>query len=284
MLPSGRDKQIYKKLIINSGEKLKQLHAIGVIILFLGLSIAPSITADVKKIDMANNTMIRTRYFKQGLLNHSYESKNSVKDMNKLEKIIFEMNTAFKEKDTRKIKSCITLLKDNHFIDESLYESCLNLLDESSNIYNKGKIEDIFCLVFAYSNNSINLYYTEVIIGLILGQIYLNMKEIGFSGILFNIVLNIFNTHILNHLVRLLIIKPMLPIAFLKIYDGFFHSFGANGYGYMNTDNGNIGGLMGAFSGVIIDIITQDEEFGYTSGFLFILGISGIVFVDEISL
>jgi hypothetical protein len=254
----------------------------GVIVLFLGVAIAPSINADVKQNSIPTASILRTKYFQQGKLLHSYESKNSLENMEQLEQIIVEMDTAFKEKDAKKIKSCITSLKDNHFIDVSLYKSCLNLLGKSSKIYNNEKIEDYYCIVFAYSNNSYNFYCIEIIVGLILGQIYSKLKAIGFSGDLASKVFNLLYNHILTCLVRLIFIKPILPIAYLCIYNGFFYSLGPNGLGYMNTDNKDIWGLIGPFSGIIIDFITPDEEYLYKTKFLFVFGISGVVYVDEI--
>jgi len=203
--------------------------------------------------------------------------------MKQLEKIIVDMDTAYQEKDTKKIKSCITTLRDNHFIDESLYESCLNLLNKPVIINNNDNIEDTYCLVFAYSNNSYNIYFSKLIVGLIISQIYLKITKIGFSGEILTKLYNVIY-YILTPLVRLLFIKPLAPAIFLMIYDGFVYSLGTNGFGTMNADDYDIGigGAIGPFSGITIDIITPDEEYGYITKFLFIFGISGIVLVDEI--
>jgi len=263
---------------------LKKLLAVGVIVLFLGLAIAPSINADVKQSSIPTTSILRTQYFQQGKLLHSFESKNSYEEMKQLEKIIADMDNAFREKDTKKIESCVNSLKDNHFIDKSLHESCLNLLSKSVNMNNNDGIEDIYCLVFAYSNLSLNFYFSELILSLILGNIYLKLKEIGFSGEIFAKLFDLFYNKIFIHLVRLLFIKPIAPAIFFSIYDGFVYSLGANGFGAMNADDYTIGigGFMGPFSGITIDIITPDEEYMYITKFLFIFGISGIVLVDEI--
>jgi len=256
-----------------------------IIVIIIGLTPISSTIGALKSSQNINNSLIlRTQYFEQGKLLHSFESKNSLVRMKQLEKIIFDMDTAFKEKDKDKIKFCITSLKDNHLIDESLYESCLNLLSKSGKVSNDEEIEDKYCLVFAYSNNSYNLYFSEVIIGLIINQIYQQIKEIGFSGeILYKFWVLLFY-HIYSHLIRLLFIKPLAPAIICNIYDGFIYSLGSNGFGAMNAEDYDIGigGAIGPFSGIIIDIITPDEEYGYITKFLFIFGISGIVSVSEI--
>jgi hypothetical protein len=262
---------------------LKKLLVVCVIVLFLGVAIAPSINANVKQINLSADSILRTQYFQQGQLYHSYESKSTDEEMKQLEKIIVDMDNAFKEKDTWKIKLSITSLKDNHFIDESLYESCLNILDKTVKI-NNNNIEDKYCLVFAYSNNSLNYYFSEAILGMILYQIYLKITKIGFSGEIFDKLYYLFCNKILPPLVRLLFIKPIAPIIFLSIYDGFVYSLGSNGFGAMNTDDYTIGigGVIGPFSGVTIDILTPHEEYMYITKFLFVFGISGMVLVDEI--
>ena len=158
---------------------MKKILSLGIIVLFLGLVIAPSINANEKQNSMSTTSILRTQYFQQGKLLYSFESKNSLERMKQLEKIIVEMDTAFKEKDKDKIKSCITSLKDYHLIDETLYESCLNLLSKLGKVSNDEEIEDKYCLVFAYSNNSHNIYFLELIVGLIVTQIYQKIIEIG---------------------------------------------------------------------------------------------------------
>lgn len=265
----------------------KKIAVVSIIIaIIMGLTpISSTIVALKSSQNINNNLILRTQYFEQGKLLHSFKSKNSLERMKQLEKIIFDMDTAFKEKDMNKIKSCITSLKDEHIIDESLYKSCLNILEKSSNMNNNNKIEDKFCLVFAYSNNSLNLYFSEIILGLIITNIYLKLKEIGFSGeIFFKLFNEILYLKIFIHLVRLLFIKPITPAIISYIYDGFVHSFGPNGFGAMNADDYDIGigGLIGPFSGITIDILTPDEEYVYITKFLFVFGISGIVSIDEI--
>jgi len=273
------------------GTKVKRKIIVSSIIIFLFITITPISSTigalqplnDLQNID--NNLIIRTRYFEKGQLQNSFESKKSIENMKQLKKIIADMEIAFKEKDKLKIELCINYLKDNHFIDKSLQKSCLNILSKSTNMNNNDKIEDKFCLVFAYSNNSLNLYFSEIIFGLIFTNIYLKMKEIGFSGEIFNKLFNdILYFKILIHLVRLLFIKPIAPLIISMIYDGFVYSLGPNGFGAMNADNYGIGigAYMGPFLGITIDILTPDEESVYITKFLFIFGISGIVDVDEI--
>jgi hypothetical protein len=256
-----------------------------IIVIIIGLTPISSTIGALKSSKNINNSLIlRTQYFEQGKLLHSFESKNSLERMKQLEKIIFDMDTAFKEKDKDKIKSCITSLKDDCLIDESLYESCFNLLSKSGKVSNDEKIEDKYCLVFAYSNNSLTAYFSEVIIGIILTQIFLKIKEIGFSGEIFRKLANVLYSNIFAHLIRLLFIKPLAPILLLMIYDGFVYSLGTNGFGAMNAKDYDIGigATIGPFSGITIDIITPDEEYMYITKFLFIFGISGMVLVGEI--
>jgi len=270
---------------------MKRKIIVSSIIIFLFITLTPISSTigalkplnDLQNID--NNLILRAQYFEQGKLQNSFKSKNSIEEMKQLEKIIADMEIAFKEKDKLKIESCISYLKDNHFIDKSLHKSCLNILSKSTNMNNNEKIEDKFCLVFAYSNNSLNLYFSEIIFGLIFSNIYLKMKEIGFSGeIFFKLFNDILYLKILIHLVRLLFIKPIAPLIISMIYDGFFYSLGPNGFGAMNADDYTIGigAIIGPFSGITIDILTPDEEFVYITKFLFIFGISGMALVDEI--
>ncbi|UCF50290.1 MAG: hypothetical protein JSU91_02065 [Thermoplasmatales archaeon] len=235
---------------------------------------------DLQNID--NNLILRVQYFEKGQLQNSFESKNSIEEIKKLKKIIVDMQIAFKERDKLKIESCINYLKDNHFIDKSLSKSCLNILRKSINTNNNDIIEDKFCLVFVYSNNSLNAYFSEIIFGLIFTNLYFKLTEIGFSGeIFFKLFNEIFYSKILIHLVRLLFIKPIAPIILSMIYDGFVYSLGPNGFGAMNADDYDIGigAFIGPFSGITIDILIPDKEY---SKFLFIFGVSGIVHVDEI--
>jgi hypothetical protein len=264
---------------------------IGSIIIVLLITLTPisSTIGAHKSLDDLQNTnddlIIRTQYFDQGRLLNSFESENSFEEMKQLEQIIDDMDIAFKEKDKLKIESCINYLKDNHFIDNSLHESFLNLLSKSTNIKDNDVIEDKYCLVFAYSKRSYNSYFSEVIFGMIFWNIYLKLKDIGFSGeIFFKLFNDILYAKIFYPLVRLLFIKPISPLILLMMYDGFVYSLGSNGFGAMNADDYEIGigGAIGPFSGITIDIITPDEEYGYITKFLFIFGISGMVLIGEI--